>query len=142
MGAVPQKDVKPILCNIKIVANKKQGVVLHATDTWMGVRIPASAEVIEKGECLVPAKQFYQCLKASKQTAFTLESVPHTESNYYKIVLSDGVTQQEFITNDPDKMPNVAAFAAESYHEILCDDLQKAITRTVFAADKNNVTYP
>ena len=73
-SVVPTRDVKPILCNVKIVADKRGGVVLMATDTDVGIRIRVDADVSKDGKALLPPKQFKQILASAKDGRLTLES--------------------------------------------------------------------
>ena len=60
------KDVRPILCNVKIVADKRDGVLLMATDSEVGIRIHVDADVSKNGESLLPPKQFEHIIVAPR----------------------------------------------------------------------------
>ena len=42
------RDIKPILQNVKIIADKKQGVILQATDMEVGIRIRVDCDVVRR----------------------------------------------------------------------------------------------
>ena len=132
----PKAHITPILTCVKIVANKKHGTIIHATDKEMGIRIKVDADVLEHGSVLVPAAQLVKCLSASKQGRLTLEIRDN------KVGMRGNTTGQwEFpVEYKPDEYPNVADFNTKSYHLIDSNNLLKAINRTVFAADKAQVS--
>jgi len=130
------KDVKPILCNVKIVANKRDGVVLMATDTEFGIRCRIDADVSVSGEALLPPKQFRQILESAKDGRLTLE----TTANGI-IVTGENGEQWGLDTQSPDEFLDVADFAETSYHEIPAKALSEMIRRTIFAIDTEDIRY-
>ena len=134
-GAVPTRDVKPILCNVKITADKKFGAVLHATDTEIGIRILVDVDVTEDGAVLVPIKEFRTMLESTKDNHLTLES----KDGGWRLIGKENVN--EWYSSDPDEFPDVSDFTAESYHEISADELYRAIKRTVFAVEKDGTRH-
>jgi DNA polymerase-3 subunit beta len=128
------KDVKPILQNVKIVADKKIGAVLMATDTTTGIRIRVDADVSVDGEALLPAKRFLKILETAKER-LTLES---TETG---IAVTGERNQWAFHAVSPDEFPNVDEFSETAYHEIPAKTLCEVIERTMFATDKENPRY-
>ena len=132
------KDVKPILCNVKIVANKHDGVVLMATDTDVGIRCRVDADVSKDGEALLPPKQFRQILESAKAGRLTLES---TKNGIIVTGGHGGNEQWGLDTQSPDEFPDVADFAEDAYHEIPAKALSEMILRTMFATDKDDVRY-
>ena len=132
------KDVRPVLCNIKIVADKRFGAVLMATDTEIGIRIPVDCDVSENGEALLPSKQFKQILESATDERLTLES---TQNGILITGEYDGDEQWGLDTQSPDEFPDVDEFMESAYHEIPSKTLCEMVGRTMFATDTENVRY-
>jgi len=129
------RDVKPILQNVKIVASKEHGVILHATDTAQGIRIRVKCKVVEDGAALLPIKRLIDILGSTKASHMTLAS---TDGG---VALEWDGEAYTFLIQSPDEFPDVSDFRAESYHEILAWVMQAMIQRTVFAVDKQAERY-
>jgi len=132
----PVRDVKPVLCNVKIVADKRNGVVLMATDTEVGIRCRVDADVTANGEALLPLKQFRQILESAKDERLTLES---TQNGI--LVTGEHGEQWGLDTQSPDEFPDVVEFAETAYHEIPATALSEMIRRTIFAVDSEDIRY-
>ena len=168
-SAAAARDIKPILQNVKIVADKRCGAILMATDTAIGIRIRVDVDVSENGEVVLPIKTLRTILDSTKEPILTMESVmtvpeidgvsePEStdddsdddcEPVQYtpqrrrscSVVLYGEHERHELCTSDPDAFPNVEGFTAEAYHELEVDDMKTLIERTVFAIDKDNPRY-
>ena len=133
MSVALVRDIKPVLCNVKIVADKRDGVVLMATDTEIGIRCRVHADVSKNGVALLPPKQFRQILESVKDGWLTLES---TKNGIF--VTGEHGEQWGLDTQSPDEFPDVADFSETAYHEIPARALSETIRRTMFAVDKEN----
>ena len=167
-SAASARYIKPILQNVKIVADKEVGTILMATDTDIGIRIRLDAVVLEDGISLLPIKTLLTILDSTKEKILTMESVmplpgiddvsesestddDDTEDDYVRytpqrrgscsVVMYGQHERHELCTSDPDEFPNVEEFTAEAYHELDTDDMKTLIQRTVFAIDKENPRY-
>jgi len=130
------KGYMPILENVKIVADTCNGAVLYATDTEQSVRIRVDCEVVHNGAALLPIKEMLNILTESKQDRLWLEV------RKGKIVMwGETCGQWEFEMQCPDDFPDIETFAAESYHEIPKEELQRIIRHTVFATDQSNPSF-
>ena len=129
------RDIKPILQNVKVRADKKAGVILQATDTELGIRILVDCDVVANGEAVLPTKKLSQILERTKEEQLTIES---TDSN---AVVSGEHTDYNLNTQSPDEFPNVEEFEETAYHEIPAKALKEMIKRTIFATDIENVRY-
>ena len=120
------RDVRPILQCVKIVSDKKTGTILMATDTEMGIRMRIAADVFHEGEqaAVMPLKRMIDVLTATTQGLLTLE----TDGTNRIIMQGKTDGRWEFDTHAHDEFPDVAEFAAESYHKIAPDDLQRVLT--------------
>jgi DNA polymerase-3 subunit beta len=130
------KDVNPAHRNVKIIADKNDGVVLMATDTEFGIRCHVDAVVSKNGEALLPPKQFRQILESAKDGRLTLGS---TKNGI--IVTGKHDEQWGLDTQSPDEFPDVAEFAETAYHEIPAKVLSEMIRRTIFAIDTEDLRY-
>ena len=167
-SAAASRDIKPILQNVKIVADKEVGAILMATDTEVSIRIHVYVNVVENGEAVLPIKTLRTILDSTKEKILTMESVmaipdihdvsesestddDDAEGEYVRyipprrgscsVVLYGQHERHELCTSDPDEFPNVEEFTAEAYHELETDDMKTLIQRTVFAIDKDNPRY-
>ena len=169
-SAAAARDIKPILQNVKIVADKEDGTILMATNTEIGIRVRLDANVLENGIALLPIKTLRTILDSTKEKILTMESVmtapdiddvseseatddddAEGEDEYVRytpqrrdscsVVLYGQHERHELCTQDPDEFPNVEAFTAEAYHELATEDMKTLIQRTVFAIDKDNPRY-
>jgi len=139
-SAAAARDTKPILQNVKIIADKEVGAILMATDTEIGIRIRLDVNVLENGIALLPIKTLRTILDSTKEKILTMESVMTVQGSG-SVVLYGQHERHELCTSDPDEFPNVEEFTAESYHELEADDMKTLIQRTVFAIDKDNPRY-
>ena len=128
--------VKPILQNVKVNADKQQGVILQATDTEVGIRIRVDCDVSKNGEAVFPKDRLIKVLDLTREESLTLQYVED------KIVI-DGIDKEhyELDTFQPDEFPNIEEFGETAYHKIPAAALREIINRTVFAVDSENVKY-
>ena len=129
------RDIKPILQNVKIKADKKVGVILQATDTEIGIRITFGCDVVNNGEAVLPTKRLTQILDLTGEDRLTIES---SESN---AVVNGEKEKYDLNTQPPDEFPNVEEFGEDAYHDVPARALKEMIRRTVFATDTENVRY-
>jgi DNA polymerase-3 subunit beta len=129
------RDYKPILQNVKITAEKHEGVLLQATDTQVGIRIRASCEVTQNGSAILPRDRLIKILDVTKESTLTLEYVEG------KIVINGADERYELDTMDAEEFPDLDEFTASAYHEVQVKVLQTIILRTVFAIDNDNAKY-
>ena len=77
------RDIKPILQNVKIKADKKFGAILQATDTELGIRIRVDCDVTTNGEAILPTKRLTQILDLTGEEQLTIESIENDEKSEY-----------------------------------------------------------
>jgi len=135
-SVAPVMDVTPTHCNVKIVADKRFGAVLMATDTGLGIRICVDADVSKNGEALLPPKQFRQILESAKDERLTLET---TKNGILVAGEHDGNEQWGLDTLPPDEFPYVDEFTETAFHEIPAKTLSEMIRRTMFAIDTEDI---
>ena len=133
------RDVRPVLQNVKIVADEKN-VLLTATDGEVGGRgvLPLDdGFVLESaGEAILPSKLLKKILTETTDDEISLEF----ENG--KLLVRGARSKYQLDTSDDwDKFPAVADFNENSYIKIAAKSLCELIRRTVFATDVNNSHY-
>jgi DNA polymerase-3 subunit beta len=135
-GVVPARSPKPILQNIKLVADGDEGSTLIATDLEVGIRHRVLGMKVEQpGSAILPTARFGSILRTSADEELEL------------IVEGDQLTvrglRSEFTlpSEDPNLYPEVPDFAAPAYHVVAATDLRRMIRRTIFATDVESTRY-
>lgn len=133
--AIPAKDVKPILKNLKAVATDGR-CILMATDLEVGVRLEvAGLEIEEPGEAILPASKLIAILRESRDEKLSLEADANT------CVIRGSSMEYEMPSEDPAHFPDLPTFTDEKFHEISAGTLRDMIRRTVFAAANETARY-
>lgn len=133
--AVPSRDVKPILRNLKMIADK-DGVTLLATDLELGVRLAVRSVKVERaGEALLPASRLVSILREATDDELTIEA---TKENS---VISGAANEFEMPGEDPAEFPDIPTFTDANHHELSAGALREMIRRTVFSAAKESARY-
>ena len=130
------RDIKPVLQNVKIEADKKTGVVLQATDIEVAIRVHVDCDVVKNGTALLPKERLLKVLDLTREETLTLEFIED------KIVIN-GEDKEHYAldTMFPDEFPDIEEFKEIAYHVIPAKTLQTMIDRTIFAVDPDNVKY-
>src|SRR5262245_17015940 len=126
-AAIPAKDLKPILKNLKAVAGDGR-CTLIATDQEVGIRLDVQGLTIEEpGEAILPAARLIAILRESRDSELTIDA----DASECKVTGA----QVEFAmpSEDPAQFPDFPTFTEERYHEISAGSLREMIRRTVFA---------
>jgi len=125
--AVPTRDVKPILKNLKVIAQDGR-CVLMATDLELGIRLEVrSINVAEPGEGILPAARLLAILRESQDEEMTIE----VDANAC-IVRGEHV-EFEMPSEEPANFPDLPVFEDDKYHEVESGALRDMIRRTIFA---------
>ncbi|HMC89081.1 MAG TPA: DNA polymerase III subunit beta [Gemmataceae bacterium] len=133
--AVPSRDLKPILKNIKAIADGDRCTLL-ATDLELGIRLEVRGlNVEEPGEALLPASRMLAILRESTDNEMAVEA------DVQSCQVRGEHNEFEMSGDDPADFPDVPAFSAESFHEIQAGLLREMIRRTIFAAATENPRY-
>jgi DNA polymerase III subunit beta len=133
--AIPARDVKPILRNIKAVAEADR-CTLMATDLELGIRLEVRGlKVEEPGEAMLPAARVLAILRESQTEEITLDA------DAAGCVVSGPGMEFEMPGEDPAHFPDLPTFTDDKYHELTAGQLREMIRRTVFAAADENARY-
>lgn len=126
--AVAARDIKPILKNLKAIADGDR-CTLMATDLELGVRLDVrSVNVSEGGEAILPAARLTSILRESLDDELALEA------DTSQCVVRGQFNEFKMPGEDPVEFPDLPTFSEEKYHEITANVLREMIRRTVFAA--------
>ena len=126
--AVPARDVKPILKNLKAVVEDDR-CILMATDLELGIRLEVRGiKVEEPGEALFPTAKMISILRESTDEELTIETTKDA------CTVTGASLEFEMPSEDPSSFPDIPTFNEEKYHEISAGELGEMIRRTVFAA--------
>jgi len=135
-GVVPARSPKPILQNVKLIADQEDGSVLMATDLEVGIRHQVlGVRVEEPGAVILPTVHIGSILRTSADQE--LEIV--TDEGH--LIVRGQHAEFTLPIEDTNLFPEVPDFAATSYHVILAGSLKKLIRRTIFATDLESARY-
>jgi DNA polymerase III subunit beta len=133
--AVPSRDLKPVLRNLKAIADSDRCTLL-ATDLELGIRLEVRGiQVEEPGEALLPANRTLAILRESMDDELSIEADAQT------CMIRGQANEFEMGGEDPQDFPDIPSFSGEKYHELLAGQLREMIRRTLFAAAVENPRY-
>jgi DNA polymerase III subunit beta len=135
-GVISGRSPRPILQNIKLIANIDDRSVLIGTDLDVGIRYQLPGIKVDKpGAVILPTAQMNSILR----TGTDVELIIETDGG--SLIVQGIHSQFTLPVEDVNLFPNVPDFAAESYHVIDAADLKKLIRRTMFATDVESTRY-
>ncbi len=135
-GVVPSRSPKPILQNVKLVADGDEGSILMATDLEVGIRHRVlGMKVDQPGSAVLPTARFGSILRTSNDPELALEA----EGD--RLIIRGLRSEFTLPGEDPNLYPEVPDFASAGYHEVAAADLRKLIRRTIFATDVESTRY-
>src|SRR6187549_3916716 len=110
--AIPTKESKPILRNLKAIADNGR-CTLMATDLELGIRLDVLGLTIqEPGEAILPAKQLLDILRESQEADLTIET------NNSTCTVRGLSMEFEMPSDDPAHFPDISTFNDTKYHEV------------------------
>lgn len=135
-GVAPARSPKPVLQNVKFIADPDLGTVLMATDLELGIRHRViGVGIDEPGAVILPGVPVRSILRTIKEHELSLA----TEGDH---IVVRGVHSEFKLTSiDPNEFPEVPDFAATSYHVVAAANLKRIIRRTIFATDTESTRY-
>jgi len=134
-AAVPSRDVKPILKNLKAVAEDGR-CTLMATDLELGIRLEVRGlKVEEPGEAILPAARLIAILREAPDEELSIEADANA------CTVRGQALEFEMPSEDPANFPDIPSFTDEKFHEVTAGSLREMIRRTVFAAADESARY-
>jgi DNA polymerase-3 subunit beta len=135
-GVVPARSPKPILQNLKLVADPERGSILMATDLEVGIRHRVlGMKVDQPGAAILPTVRMGSILRTSIDEELALEA----DADH--LIVRGLHSEFTLPAEDPSLFPEVPDFAATSYHVVAAADLRTLIRRTMFATDVESTRY-
>src|SRR6202522_1402298 len=135
-GVVPARSPKPILQNVKLIAEADEGSVLMGTDLEVGIRHRVLGVKVEQpGSVVLPMAQTGSILRTSTDSELAIET------NDERLIVRGLHSEFTLPVEDANLFPEVPDFAATSYHVVAAADLKKLIRRTIFATDVESTRY-
>ena len=126
-AAVPSKNVKPVLRNLK--ATVGEGVCfLTATDLEIGIRVEVAVTTDKPGDALLPAALVIAALRESRDADVMIEADRDT------VLIRGDSSEFEFPSEDASTFPDLPTFDAAKCHEVASAVFQGLVRRTTFAA--------
>ena len=135
-GVVPARSPKPILQNVKLVADGDGNATLLATDLEVGIRFRTmGVKVDQPGAVILPTQRISSILRTSLAQELAIE----TDGD--QIFVRTPHAEFKLPSEDPDLFPEVPDFGASTYYVVAAADLRRSIRRTVFATDVESTRY-
>src|SRR5215471_11280483 len=127
-AAIPARDVKPILKNIKAIASDGRCTFM-ATDMEVGIRLDVQGLTVqEPGEAILPAAKLLAILRETRDTELEVEA------DLNACIVKGPSLEFKMPSEDPTLFADVPVFADDDFHEIMSGSLREMIHRTVCAA--------
>jgi len=134
-GVAAQRSPKPILQNVKVVA-EKDSLMLLATDLEIGIRQRVDAvKVKEPGEGVLPAARMSMILRESSDEELQITIDEH------HCTVSAKDSEYKMLGEDPADFPEVPDFTDEATFSMSSAALAMAIRRTVFSTEAESTRY-
>lgn len=135
-GVVPLRSPKPILQNVKFIAEAEEGSVLMGTDLEVGIRHRVLGVKVEQpGSVILPTTEMGSILRTTTDPELTIET------NDERLIIHGAHSEFTLTVEDANLFPEIPDFTASSYHIVGAADLKKLIRRTVFATDVESTRY-
>ena len=135
-GVVPARSPKPILQNVKLVADGDGGSTLLATDLEVGIRYRVlGVKVDQPGSAILPTQKMQSILRTCPDDELAVEVGDD------QLIVRGLHAQFKMPSEDPALFPEVPDFAAAAYHVVAAADLKRLIRRTIFATDVESTRY-
>ena len=124
-AAIPAKDLKPILKNLKAVAGDGRWTLI-ATDLEVGIRLDVQGlQILEPGEAILPAARLVSILREARDAEVLIQA----DSDACTVSGTTSPVEFEMASEDPAQFPDFPEFTDERYHEISAGSLREMIRR-------------
>lgn len=134
-AAIPSRDIKPILKNLKAVCDNGN-CTLMATDLELGIRLEVRGLVVdEPGEAILPGGRLLAILREAQDDELTISADPNS------CQVKGETAEWNMPSEDPVNFPDLPLFSDDKYHELEAGVLREMIRRTIFAAAQDITRY-
>src|SRR5690348_2632127 len=121
-GVVPARSPKPILQNVKLIADADDGSVLMGTDLEVGIRHRVLGVKVEQpGTVILPTAQVGSILRTTNSEA---DPELMIEAEDDRLVIRGVHSEFTLPVEDANLFPEVPDFAAASYYVVAAADLK------------------
>jgi DNA polymerase III subunit beta len=135
-GVVPLRSPKPILQNVKLIAEADEGSALMGTDLEVGIRHRVLGVKVEQpGSVILPTTEIGSILRTTTDPELTIET------NDERLIIHGAHSEFTLTVEDANLFPEIPDFTASGYYIVGAADLKKLIRRTVFATDVESTRY-
>jgi DNA polymerase-3 subunit beta len=136
-AAIPTREVKAILKNLKAVAGEGR-CTLIATDLEVGIRLDVQGLTIqEPGDAILPAAKLIAILREARDSELFIEADPSSCA----VRGTTSPLEFEMPSDDPAHFPDFPEFNEDRYHELNAGTLREMIRRTLFATATDTTRY-
>src|SRR5215204_6231117 len=133
-GIVERKNTIPILANVLIEAGGDE-VKLLATDLEVGLRSKCAASVSKGGSLTLPAKKFYEIVKALPETDVRIEQ----DKNGVKVAADRFDSRMQTLPRDD--FPTLPEASGAESATLPRDVLRQMVAKTQFAITGEDTRY-
>lgn len=134
-AAIPTREVRPILKNLKAVAAPDR-FTLMATDLEIGIRLDVRGlTVMEPGDAILPASKLLAILRETRDDELQISA------DSSSCTVQGASSYFELPSEDPAQFPDWPAFTEEKYHETTAGVLREMIRRVIFATADDATRY-
>lgn len=134
-GVAPTRSPKPVLQNVKLVADSDEPVLI-ATDLEISIVYHVDGIAIDRpGSVLLPPARFMAILKTMRDEVITL-SVDDSQ-----VLIKGKHSQFKLPSEDPDLFPEVGSEDGGVTLALTGSELKQGIKRTAFACDLQSTRY-
>ena len=135
-SVVPSRSPKPILANVKLVAEDDRSILMATDLESVGVRLEVrGVNTARPGMALLPADRFAAILRETTEEQLNLEA------DGSRCLIRGQESEFELPSDDPDAYPDVPDFSSEDSFQITASSLREMIARTVFATAQESTRY-
>ncbi len=135
-GVVPMRSPKPILQNVKLIADADNGSILMGTDLEVGIRHRVLGVKVDRpGSVVLPTAHIGSILRTSNDPELAIEADDD------RLVVRGAHSEFTLPIEDASLFPEVPDFAATSFHVVAAADLKRLIRRTIFATDVESTRF-
>ncbi|MCM8804756.1 MAG: DNA polymerase III subunit beta [Candidatus Omnitrophica bacterium] len=117
------------ICGGIFLECKDDNLILMATDLQNTVKISIECDIKEKGQTVIPGKQFISLLKQFKKEEIRIEK----KEKFINIISEKG--QYSFIEMEIEDFPKLQKFSSEITFKIKGETLKEGFKKTIFCID-------
>lgn len=135
-AVAPARTIKPILQNVKLVANEERSVLMATDIESVGIRMEVrGVQVHDAGQVLLPTARALSIFREARHRDL------HIEADESSTLIRTEHSEFELPGEDPDQYPDVPGFTGDQYHQVQSDALREMILRSTFAAAAESARY-